>query len=600
MLDNPSDQFVMNAKTISTSQPRAEANAAIIPWLLAGLVLLIALVPRVLNLGAFLSADEALWYVRSIAFWDALKGFDFAGTYQQIHPNVTTMWITGLPLKMAGRLGVDLSGPHWIPIARLPVAVFTATACIALYGLLSRLFSWRIAFIIGCVVALDPFYVANSRTLHVHASSASYIILSYVTLLVALQQQRRLRWMVLSGFLAGLALLTNVNALSLIPVVGATMLLPPAVVLGLLTGKWKTALSDLGQRAVLRAGVVWVGACMFVFVVGWPAMWVKPVYTLQRLATGVLWGVNTPHGGDLTSQEIEVMYGNNPAALDFIKEFRQQQGFKYPRQFFMGQVVWTPGYLFYPLTWLYRSTPLTLFMLVAAVVLLTIRLWQRSLREYDLHSLYLLAFALAFMLMLGLSAKQLQRYLLPSFLLIDVVVGLYLANFAAWLTHVIAKRWSLSSATAKLLPVLFSLGLIATLHWLPYARTHPYEITYYQPLLGGHAKAQDVLLLGTGEGLSLVADYLNQTYGGDVSVATRYGQYFAPFYKGETDFISRVETYDASDADYILVYIREKQRRRNPELAPFLASHTPEHIVTLNTLDYVWIYRWNDASDHLK
>src|SRR5262245_23932883 len=41
------------------------------------------------------NSDARRWYIRSMAFSQAVKTFDFAETYQSYHPGVTLMWTIG-------------------------------------------------------------------------------------------------------------------------------------------------------------------------------------------------------------------------------------------------------------------------------------------------------------------------------------------------------------------------------------------------------------------------------------------------------------------------------------------------------------------------
>ncbi len=50
---------------------------------------------RSFRLSNHLHADSGLWLARTDAFWRALGGGDFAGTYASPHPGVTYMWLHG-------------------------------------------------------------------------------------------------------------------------------------------------------------------------------------------------------------------------------------------------------------------------------------------------------------------------------------------------------------------------------------------------------------------------------------------------------------------------------------------------------------------------
>jgi hypothetical protein len=557
----------------------AGKREACMPAIIAGIVFVIALIPRLLGLGTFLSPDESLWFGRSIAFWDALQSGQPAQTYQQVHPNVTTMWITGFILKLAGRMGLSLADPHWIPIARLSIVLVTSSSCAAIALALSRLLDRTTGLVAGLLLALDPFYLAHSRTLHMHSASAGYITLAWVTLLLACRH-RSMRRIVLAGAIAGWALITNVNAVILLPMAGLVLIFPPHLIRRL--SSWRHIPDGVHLRlgSLLLWGIV---ACATAFAL-WPALWVQPVRTLGFVATGARWGAEVPHGGD-PGMAIDALYESNPRAIEVVNAYRQAGIFSRPRSYFMGRVVWTPGLLFYPLIWLYRSTPLTLLCVLLALATLGSRILRRSLTERDLVAAFILLLAVGMMTMLAVSSKQFQRYLQPVFLLLDILAAIYFIDGLRRLFRARGPR------RGEIMTTLSAVTLLIGLHWLPYVHTHPYEIAYYQPLLGGHRMAQHIFQLGFGEGLDQVAAYLNDRYDGRPTVASRYAQYLAPFYSGETIELTHGDRYEDIQSDYIAVYITELQRKESPELDTLLAGREPEHVVTVNGIEYVWLYR---------
>lgn len=67
---------------------------AVLAWLIAGTVALIALLPRVVGTADFFTTDEAnYWEERVARFAAALSQADWAATNQTGHPGVTTMWL---------------------------------------------------------------------------------------------------------------------------------------------------------------------------------------------------------------------------------------------------------------------------------------------------------------------------------------------------------------------------------------------------------------------------------------------------------------------------------------------------------------------------
>src|SRR5215212_7655836 len=110
---------------------RATPRAWAIPWILLSYIVvgLAALLPRVLDLGRWLSGDEAsFWLHRSQVFLDAIRSGDYAATAITTHPGVTTMWLgsAGLVLNDAlANWGLlhDFSFATFLAIVRLPTAL---------------------------------------------------------------------------------------------------------------------------------------------------------------------------------------------------------------------------------------------------------------------------------------------------------------------------------------------------------------------------------------------------------------------------------------------------------------------------------------------
>ena len=61
-----------------------------------GLVFALAFFPR----AVYPVSRAWRWYMRSIRFGDAVLAGSWTGSYQQYHPGVTTMWLSGIGLKL--------------------------------------------------------------------------------------------------------------------------------------------------------------------------------------------------------------------------------------------------------------------------------------------------------------------------------------------------------------------------------------------------------------------------------------------------------------------------------------------------------------------
>src|SRR5581483_5334772 len=215
-------------------------------------------------------------------------------------------------------------------------------------GLLAwRLFGLWPAVLGGALLALDPFFLAHSRLVHIDASLTLWTTLA---LLAALRRWSGGGWwsLVLAGLATGLALLSKAPALILLPMVplAGLVIVGPRIVL---------------ERRAWRDLVVWAAVAGLVYLALWPAMWVAPIETVGRVLGFMRDNANPGHA----------------AAAD-------EDG---------------SGTLFYPLVFLFRSTPLTWLGLVGLALS-----WSRG--RSGRAAVLLLAFALAFAGAMTVAAKN--------------------------------------------------------------------------------------------------------------------------------------------------------------------------------------------------
>jgi len=178
-------------------------------------------------------------------------------------------------------------------------------------------------------------------------------------------------------------------------------------------------------------------------------------------------------------------------------------------------------------------------------------------------ALELLACAALMILVVGLAAKKQDRYALPAVPLLAVVAGVGYG------------RLPLTLRGARTLLVgwagLAQLALCAS--------ERPYYFTYYSPLLGGAPVARHVLPVGRGEGLEVVARYLQAHADKDARPAV-----------AGPDISALVRTNSMSPAKseqarYVLTYVSEFQRgeRAPPGAMPLLT-------LRINGITYARLY----------
>jgi hypothetical protein len=421
----------------------------------------------------------------------------------------------------------------------------------------ARLFGFWPAAVGFLLLAADPFHIAHSRLLHLDGLSSSLMLLSLLSLMNYLYRGYRRLDLAASGAAAGLAWLTKSPALFLIPLAGLLLLLELAA---------RRRKAGRLERKVLRWAaqslVLWGLPGLAIFVLLWPAMWVDPLFTVRRVLGAA--------GGAAVHGHEEVLYFNG-AIVD-------------------GD----PGIHFYPISYLWRATPVVLVGLgLLALAALKARLVPPEQRR---PLAALLLFAVLFTIFMSLGAKKFDRYLLPVYAPLDLMAGVGWVAAARWLQ----ERWSprLAGAAAVTLVLLAVTGQAGSA-----AAAFPYYLSYYNPIMGGTRAAPEVMMVGWGEGLDQAAAYLNARPGQELpQVMTGvWTGTFSYFYKGpveESHFSPGEETIQAwIDSDYCVVYINEWQRGQLPQaLLKYLDNLRPELVVRLQGLDYVYVYDISDLS----
>jgi hypothetical protein len=153
-------------------------------------------------------------------------------------------------------------------------------------------------------------------------------------------------------------------------------------------------------------------------------------------------------------------------------------------------------------------------------------------------------------------------------------------------------RW-LPAAAAGALALAVSLSGVAA--------TAPYYLSYFNPMLGGTPKAPDAMMVGWGEGLDQVAEFLNGLPEGAEIVASTeaWRTPLAYFLDGDAKFAAFVDdppgVFRWANSDYYILYVTPLTR--NGVWPPFLAyieGQEPVLTVTLNGLEYARVYEIRD------
>ncbi len=560
----------------SSASPQRHAGRYLYPIVL----FVLAAAPRLTSLGAFMTPDERRWMERSVDLLRAFLTGNLSLAFHEGNPaGITTKWLgmagiwaryvlhqlgwrahldpglaasKDLPGFLAAVQAQPANPLDVLPAARVPVALVTALMVVAIYVVVRRLWGERVALIGGALIALDPFFLAHSRVLHQDALVSGFVVLSVCLLALALHMgdEPGVSWPALigSGALAGLAALTKPTALALGPWACGWVVV------------WAVRRRIFGPVRVWTALAVlaaWGGALALVFYALWPAMWTNPIDTALQM-----WA---------RSEELAAA-GHN--------------------QFFFGQATNDPGALFYPVVWLFRTTPLVgvglaaLAWRLAANWRLPSRLPTQPgglCRKSGNSGTWLALFVVLFIVAISFSAKKNDRYVLPAILLCDILAAIGLS--ALWDR---ARRRGMHLALAVL-----ALGQAALV--IAY---HPYYLAYYNPLVGGPVTAPRVLLIGWGEGLDQVGRYLSaKTGAAELSASSYYRREFSPYFPGQVRKLANDDPREFDlvawhASDYVVSYVSQRQTDQPDEATMrYLGTQTPERVIRIRGIDYAWIYR---------
>jgi 4-amino-4-deoxy-L-arabinose transferase-like glycosyltransferase len=504
-----------------------------------------------------------VWYLRSAYFIEDVLSGNWASTVYSEHPGVTLMWPAGIGLKLYWSLSGISPAAHTVPpdfepihffgpvplaeisAAVVPLALLIALGITVVYLMLRLLFDDTTAAVSGLLLALSPYYLAQSKILHLDAVMATLMLLSALALLVY-RQRRRWPWLLLSGALGGLALLAKIPAAFLAPFCGLVLLVDI-----LFDGEHRSRLNsdvlrDLFPRLMLPL-MFWLVAAAFVYFALWPVMWVDPGKGLAAVRWGISRHATTAH--------------DSPTL-------------------FLGRVMREdPGLLFYPVSLLFRTSEVVLiFLAVAAVFGVTTLVRRRHLSTRGLDYVLLLAYAGFYIVQMSLGAKKMPRYILPSLLTLVVLAA---AGIVAWERQLAGSRRRM-----RLVLIVFPILVQAALT-LP---RHPYYGTALNWLAGGPPAGARAILIGEeGEGYVELAAYLNaQPEARDLTVAAQLKHVFNQTFEGTT-----VEVQEGP-ADYLAFHrnytARDYKIGEWGHLWERYAARTPEREASFDGVPYAWLY----------
>jgi 4-amino-4-deoxy-L-arabinose transferase-like glycosyltransferase len=420
---------------------------------------------------------------------------------------------------------------------RLPSAIWFALTVCALYLFTRGVWGRRGALFAALALVTMPRVVA-----HAHLTALDMPIAAWFFIAAALTSHALSRdswqWSLLAGLAFGFALMSKLNAFFL-PV----LLIPWGLIYH--RSRWPKL-----------AFVLAVGSAAFWL--GWPWLWLDPVAHFREYA--------------------DFHFRHAAYNVWYLSRIHQYAPWHYP---FVMTAVTTPA------------------LLLALAVPGIVRSWPR--RREDPNRALLL-FALAVTLLpnaLPTSPKYNGvRLFLPAFPFVAALAG---GGFA-WLQERVVGRGRLAMPEARRLSVLIGLALGAALLWPGMAQvrlTHPYQLAYYNSLVGGTggATARGFETIYWGQVLQEAPDFLNRVAepGPRVLVIPRGVIYLLEFQQQVGALRDDIEWTgdgrEAASADYVVFQAMQSDYT---DLCWALVDGTePVHTVGLGTTPLLLVYDRN-------
>jgi len=265
-------------------------------------LLLLFLLPRVFSLGNDISNSDALrWHRRAGNFLSALKEENFEQTYQRYHPGVTVMWV-GATSELALSEYQQIKGeevgtlentgffPRLHGLSKLFLVLVLAFTFVLQLYLIRELFGWKTAVAFGFLISLEPYFIGINRWFHLSSMEAFFSITSLLLLLLFLRK-KKLYYLLLSGFFAGLGLLTKMTVF--ISVAFSILLIIYNIYV---------------KRSGFKTFFVYVISVAVTFFLFFPALWVDPLSVFTSMYNAIFNAVFSDIRGEIFTLPQKIFY----------------------------------------------------------------------------------------------------------------------------------------------------------------------------------------------------------------------------------------------------------------------------------------------------
>ncbi|NMB91464.1 glycosyltransferase family 39 protein [candidate division WWE3 bacterium] len=389
-----------------------------------------------------INPDGVNWHYRSQQFVVGLKFLQFEKTYQHYHPGVTLMWVTGIPIEIFKQVtnikDYNLYNFQAFDfIAKFSLVIVQLVLSLLVIYALSKIVGFNKSFLTVVFFSFEPFFVGNSRLYHMDTLLSILLFLAIIFSFLNLKNPS-FGMSLLSGLFLALSFLTKSVS------IGAVLF----VVL--------YALAYFVYSKQYKSILPYVAYTLFFFVLFtfllFPALWENPIYYLSLIfKEAARVGIRKGHG--------QVVFG------------------EYTRD---------PGFWFYPLVLLVKTSPFTIIgcilFVVSSIKSLVIdvkenikneiKMFKDTKKKFLNFGFYIAVFYLGYVFSMSFPTKKIDRYMLVVY------------PFMAYLAVVgYGKVFLFLKSKVKKLMFWSTISLLCLVFWvMPFVRVYPYYFTYTSPL----------------------------------------------------------------------------------------------------------------------
>lgn len=500
---------------------------------LSYLFICLFLITRIAFLGYDeINPDAVNWHFRSEQFIVGLKSKDFFKTHQHYHPGVTLMWIMGIPIEIYRQINPQdrvYNENNFIlqhKIAKYSLITVQLVLTLFLIYVLSLIFGYYKSLLAVFIMSFEPWFLGNSRLLHMDALLSLLASLSICFTYVGLSKNKTF-YVLLGGIFGGLSFLTKSVGL-------ITLATFPLLVFFTL----KTIKKDF----LLKGFVVFYLSLLITIFIFFPALWVKPKDVLLDIYNEGL-RVGTRRGHE---------------------------------QIVLGEKTQEASYYFYMLVLILKASPIMLGGTLVFTFLCLRNALKRSCSKLQETSFLIPTFIiyLTYFVLMSLASKKVDRYITFIFPLLGIFSAIGYFN----LVNLFKKK-----KVAFIFPLIAVTGIVFFYQLIAF---YPYYFTYTNPLFGSAQNANKIIgQKPFGIGIWEVKEYIQKNYKQKPSVGFIDRKPMSMIYPNSKIF--DIREYGPGNYDLIILGPNEEMTTKVLQ-SPH--EFKKVHSIYINNLEYWRIY----------